>query len=95
MSRERVPGERSGDSRQGPGPSLARDRCASRAGSLSISGGIANVSEKTPVSRGSVSEIATLQEAYASFITRAIAVDIRSHSLASIASCRRPDAVSR
>jgi hypothetical protein len=32
---------------------------------------------------------------YASFITREIAAAIRSHSPASMASCRRPDAVSR
>jgi len=32
---------------------------------------------------------------YANFITRSMAVDMRSHSPASTASCRRPDGVSR
>ena len=36
-------------------------------------------------------QIAEIHDCYASFITRPIAVDIRSHSLASIASCRRPE----
>ncbi len=40
-------------------------------------------------------QVAKIHEGYASFITRAIAVDIRSHSLASMASCLRPDAVRR
>ncbi len=40
-------------------------------------------------------EIAQIHRGYASFITRPIAVAMRSHSPASTASCRRPDAVSR
>ncbi len=40
-------------------------------------------------------QIAEIHGSYASFITRPMAIDMRSHSLASIASCRRPDGVSR
>ena len=38
--------------------------------------------------------VAEAHRVYASFMTRPIAVDMRSHSRASTASCRRPDAVS-
>ena len=37
-------------------------------------------------------QIAEIHAAHASFITRPMAVDMRSHSPASTASCRRPDA---
>lgn len=40
-------------------------------------------------------QVANIHPRYASFITRPMALAMRSHSLASIASCRRPDAVSR
>jgi hypothetical protein len=39
-------------------------------------------------------EIADIHSAHASFITRPMAVDMRSHSPASTASCRRPGTVS-
>ncbi len=40
-------------------------------------------------------QVAEVHHVHASFITRPMAVDMRSHSLASTASCRRPDGVSR
>lgn len=40
-------------------------------------------------------QVANIHDGYASFITRPIAVDIRSHVSISTLSCRRPDGVSR